>query len=74
MGKAIVNEVGKTSREDNNDSRSEEDNMKSSSRLVAMVTFGGYPLEEGEKNKTMKRKWKEILNVASTSKNEADLH
>lgn len=66
-GKAVVNKVGKALRKDNSDSEFEEDNMKSNGRLVAMVIFGGYPVEGGEKRKTMKKKWKEILSVASTS-------
>lgn len=35
-----------------------------------MVILGGYPIEEGETNRTMKRKWKEIMSVASTSTHE----
>lgn len=66
-GKVVVCEVEKSSMRDSNDSESEEDNRESIDRLVAMVIFGGYPVEGGETRKIVKRKWKEILSVASTS-------
>lgn len=65
--KFVINEVRKASKGDDNDLATEEDTQKSKGQPVAMVISGGYAVEGGENVKSMKRKWKEIMKVASTS-------
>lgn len=63
----MASEVTKAAKEDDSDSSEKTDTRKSKGRPVAMVILGGDHLEGGETNKSMKRRWKEIPIVASTS-------
>lgn len=54
-------------KEDNSNVVEEEDTRKSRGWPEAMVILGNHTLDGAETKRSKKRKWKEILNVASTS-------
>lgn len=70
----MVDEVEKPSKDNDSESAAEEDNRKSNGWLVAMVISGGHPMEGWETMTIMKRKWKEIMTVSSTSVAEINSH
>lgn len=63
----MVNEVAKPLKEEDSESKEEIDTQNSKGRWVAMVTSCRCLPEGGETNKSMNRRWKEIMSVAFMS-------
>lgn len=66
-GKAPAKEEAKDSGSDDSDTSDEEDFRRAKGRPVAMVIQSSNPLDDWGSNRSVKRMWRYILNIASTS-------